>query len=117
MNLCQNNQNIYTPGLALVGFKLLATIFTPCIAYIFRPVIILACLDTLFHPVYVYFFAGPEAEKVLRCWESLPKLYPPQNWQPPPPAGYIGASGMRRHSIDPWRPVSGHISSLVFESY
>lgn len=44
---------------------------------------------------------------VLGCWEVLPKLYPPKNWRAPPPAGFVNASGMRRHDEDPWRPVSG----------
>ena len=48
---------------------------------------------------------GPDALQVLRAWEALPKLYPPPDWRPPPPAGYAGAAGMRRHSEEAWRPA------------
>lgn len=41
----------------------------------------------------------------MKLWEGLPKLFPPDNWRPPPPAGYVDAQGWRRHSLDPWRPV------------
>ena len=44
--------------------------------------------------------------RVLAAWEAAPKVYPPKGWRPPPPAGYVGATGMRRHSEEPWRPVS-----------
>ena len=40
-------------------------------------------------------------------YAKLPHLFPPDDWRPPPPAGHVEAQGWRRHSIDPWRPVSG----------
>lgn len=41
-------------------------------------------------------FAGPKAVQVIKAWEELPKLYPPENWKLPPPAGYVGAIGMTK---------------------
>ncbi len=38
-------------------------------------------------------------------WDKLPVRYPPENWRAPPEAGYVAAQGMRRDSVDPWRPV------------
>ncbi len=35
----------------------------------------------------------------MAAWESLPKLYPPSNWRPPPPAGYEDAQvGLGMHN-------------------
>ena len=48
---------------------------------------------------------GQEATRVLEVWKRLPKLYPPDNWRPPPPPGYVGSPGWRVHAISPWRPA------------
>lgn len=50
--------------------------------------------------------AGEGAARVLKAWELLAPVLPPDNWRPPPPAGYIAAQGMRRVEDDPWRPVT-----------
>lgn len=50
--------------------------------------------------------AGEEAQRVVQCWQALPKVYPPANWRPPPPAGFVGATGMRVHALKPWKSVS-----------
>lgn len=39
----------------------------------------------------VLIHAAAPARALMAAWESLPKLYPPSNWQPPPPAGYEAA--------------------------
>ena len=50
--------------------------------------------------------AGENAARILQAWEQLPPVLPPENWRPPPPAGYVAAQGMRRVEDEPWRPVS-----------
>lgn len=35
--------------------------------------------------------AEAPALALLAAWEALPKLYPPANWRPPPPPGYVDA--------------------------
>lgn len=49
---------------------------------------------------------GPQAFAVMTAWESLPKLYPPEEWSGPVPPGFVGAMGMRLHQVEAWRPVS-----------
>lgn len=44
---------------------------------------------------------------MMKLWEKLPKIYGPENWRAPPPAGYQEAQGWRLHAVDPWRPVGG----------
>lgn len=58
-------------------------------------------------PAFVYRGprAGPGAVALLRAWEALPPLYPPPNWRPPPPAGYVSAQGVRPYAPGGWRPV------------
>ncbi|PRW61553.1 Malonyl- -acyl carrier mitochondrial [Chlorella sorokiniana] len=58
-------------------------------------------------PPTVYYGPGMAAPALalMAAWESLPKLYPPSNWRPPPPAGYVEAQGIRLASKDPWRPA------------
>ena len=50
--------------------------------------------------------AGEFARKLVAAWESLPKLYPPQNWSLPPPAGFEGAAVSERRggpgAASPW---------------
>ena len=49
--------------------------------------------------------AGGGAARILQAWEQLAPVLPPENWRPPPPAGYVAAQGMRRIEDEPWRPV------------
>lgn len=35
--------------------------------------------------------AAEAGRQLKAAWQSLPKLYPPENWRPPPPAGYVDA--------------------------
>ncbi|KAL4855434.1 hypothetical protein ACK3TF_003975 [Chlorella vulgaris] len=62
-----------------------------------------------------YLYEGPELAKpgrrLLRAWDSLPKLYPPENWRAPPPAGYVTAQGARLASKEPWRPAGDNDGS------
>ena len=53
-------------------------------------------------------YADAHAHRLLTEWQSLPKLYPPANWRPPPPAGYTGAQGARHAGTAgcQWRPAS-----------
>lgn len=55
---------------------------------------------------------GPQALDLLRRWEALPKLYPPPNWRPPPPAGFEGAGGVRRLADGGWRPAGDNDGSV-----
>lgn len=55
---------------------------------------------------------GEEATRVFELWKALPKLYPPENWNPPPRPGYIGAPGWRRHATNPWRPAGDNDGSF-----
>jgi hypothetical protein len=45
---------------------------------------------------------GPAAAGLLATWAALPPRYPPQDWRPPPPAGYLDAGGTR---AGPWAPA------------
>lgn len=60
-------------------------------------------------------YRGPEiaepGRKLHAAWEALPKLYPPENWRPPPPAGYEDAQGIRRLSQQGWRPAGDNDGS------
>lgn len=49
----------------------------------------------------------------MRQWEALPKLYPPANWRPPPPAGFEDAQGIRRVEVRGWQPA-GQDDGSVF---
>ena len=50
-------------------------------------------------------YIGSRAKEVLDAWNALPKLYPPQNWLPPPQAGYADAQGMRDVATKGWMPA------------
>ena len=49
--------------------------------------------------------AGEGAARILEAWQQQAPVLPPENWRPPPPAGYLAAQGMRRAEDEPWRPV------------
>ncbi|KAL4452734.1 hypothetical protein ABPG75_008396 [Micractinium tetrahymenae] len=73
-------------------------------------------------PAVVYRGPGTaeEGKRLYEAWESLPKLYPPDNWRPPPPAGYEDAQGIRRLSVEGWRPAgdgdgSGYMRPMTEE--
>ena len=61
---------------------------------------------------------GAEAKKVFDEWNSMEKLYPPENWMPPPDCGYIGAIGMRPIDIQRddhgWRPAGSEGDGSMF---
>ena len=48
---------------------------------------------------------GEGAARILEAWQAQAPVLPPENWRPPPPAGYLAAQGMRRAEDEPWRPV------------
>ncbi|KAK9861407.1 hypothetical protein WJX84_003615 [Apatococcus fuscideae] len=58
-------------------------------------------------PAFVYTgpSIGKDAQAVMDAWSQLPKQYPPANWRPPPPAGFLAAQGMRAATQEPWRPA------------
>lgn len=61
-------------------------------------------------PPFVYDgpLVGPGAAKLLKAWqdsESAKACIAPDNWRPPPPAGFLDAAGMRRVDDEAWRPV------------
>lgn len=45
---------------------------------------------------------GPVASALLATWAALPPRYPPPNWRPPPPAGFLDAGGSRPGA---WAPA------------
>ena len=55
---------------------------------------------------------GPVAAALLSAWSALPPRYPPKDWRPPPPAGFLDAGGTR---TGPWAPAGtpGDGSSFV----
>lgn len=63
-----------------------------------------------------YRYEGPSfgdgGRRLMAAWNSLPKLYPPKNWRPPPPAGYEDAQGARLAAVEPWRPAGDNDGSL-----
>ena len=55
--------------------------------------------------------------QIFEEWERISNavpggpIVPPDNWQAPPPAGYVEARGMRRAEREPWRPVRSECPS------
>lgn len=37
----------------------------------------------------------------------------PEDWRPPPPAGFLDAAGMRRIEEEDWRPVSAQLQAAL----
>ncbi|KAK9808893.1 hypothetical protein WJX72_005921 [[Myrmecia] bisecta] len=63
--------------------------------------------DVAKRPAYVYQGGpiGQEAALVLQSWVAMPTVYPPANWQAPPPAGFLAAQGIRKTADETWRPA------------
>ncbi|CAL5218505.1 g192 [Coccomyxa viridis] len=65
-------------------------------------------------PAYTYRggVIGETPRRIQEMWDKLPVRYPPENWRAPPEAGYVAAQGMRRDSVDPWRPAGENDGSF-----